>query len=439
MNLKATLFIPLTLVLSLFSTFSLAAIYHSGDIAALKTITKANGAPIYVGNSDADYAQWTGISWSNTPNDKRVKYLSVSDAVTHLDVTNLGALEGLYCINNTLNTLNVNGLTSLVNLHCYNNNLTNIDVSTNTALEGLLCHTNQLSQLDISNNTSLKVLACSNNQLTNLNVSNNTGLVFLYCYNNLLTTLDVSQNTAIYNLNCSYNRLTNLNLSNLTALTMLSVIYNNLPFSSIKTASHNGSFPANRFDYSPQNKIFDEETVSQGTIIDYSNEILIGSDSTEFVWYNTNGTSFNGYDDYVDMPQIIEDGVFKFNNTGQYYCRMVNAALPNFYYRPLTTRDITVETLDSSYYKMDRYTSLNYKDLILYFDQATQEYQISGWSTDDLPLQLHVFDMNGKQCITDIINTPYNAQITRTNHLKPGVYIVNLKGNNNNYTGKFIK
>ena len=441
MKLKTVLFIHITIVLCLFNTTSLAAIYHQGDIDALKTIMKTNGEPIYIGNSDSDYAQWGGITWSSSTEDKRVKYLSITDPVMDLDVTGLGELKGLYCIDNELSTLDVSGLSSLNILHCYNNSLTELDVSQNTALTGLLCHSNQLADLDVSNNNLLNVLSFSNNFLTNIDLSGNTALVYLFAYNNYLTALNVSQNTALKYINCSINRIRELDLSNLTALTQLSIKSNHLPFSSIRTAIHNGSFPTSLFEYSPQRKVFEDTTILEGGIIDYSNEFMVKNDSTEFRWYNTNGTPFNGYDDYYDMPEVIDDGVFRFNNPGEYYCKMRNAALPGFYSYPLTSGNVKVVSSDSIVFKLSNNSqkTIDGNPLILYLDQTTNQYKITGWSEQDLPLQLQVVDVNGKQHLSDIIYSPYDCYIKSSENLKSGVYIINLFGGSKRYTAKFLR
>lgn len=186
--------------------------------------------------------------------------------LTNLDLSDLSALEELYCRQNQIAQLNLSNDTALTNLDCCQNQLTNLDVSSNIKLRyldcsvnrittldvsnnlnlmGLICFLNQLGSIDITHNTMLSWLNCSDNQLTSLDISNNNLLKEdLTCSNNLLTTLDVSncpniewlrcngnqitlldvsKNTNITYLNCGENQLTNLDVSNNTAIVSMDI------------------------------------------------------------------------------------------------------------------------------------------------------------------------------------------------------------------------
>jgi hypothetical protein len=153
-------------------------------------------------------AAGSDIAWSKAAGEAGSKTLRIypSDASGNLS----GALNTLFCANNSLTSLNVSGCTALTSLDCNNNSLTSLDVSGLTALTELYCNNNSLTSLDVSGCTALTSLDCNNNSLTSLDVSGLTALTELYCNNNSLTSLDVSGFTALTLLNCFNNSLTSL-------------------------------------------------------------------------------------------------------------------------------------------------------------------------------------------------------------------------------------
>jgi Leucine-rich repeat (LRR) protein len=80
----------------------------------------------------------------------------------------------------------------LKEIDCWSNSITHLDISNNIALEGLYSTINDLATLDVSDNKNLKYLDCSNNQLMSLNISKNINLGYLSCGSNKIQTICVN-------------------------------------------------------------------------------------------------------------------------------------------------------------------------------------------------------------------------------------------------------
>ena len=114
-------------------------------------------------------------------------------------------------------------------LACYNKNianLTGVEAFVNVTM--ILCYRNQLTSIDISKNTALKQLVCDQNQLTSLDVSKNTALESLSFAINKLTNIDIIKNTNLITLDCQANLLTSLDTSKNILLQTIYSHYNKL-------------------------------------------------------------------------------------------------------------------------------------------------------------------------------------------------------------------
>ena len=131
----------------------------------------------------------------------------VTYRITSQNVTIIGDVTKLWCINNKLTALDLSPNTALNELDCNHNQLTELDLSPNLNLTALWCERNKLTELDLSNNTKLTKLWFGINQLTTLDVSHNTALTGLGCYANELTAMDLSHNTDLVGLWCYGNQI----------------------------------------------------------------------------------------------------------------------------------------------------------------------------------------------------------------------------------------
>ena len=222
------------MALTLLPAMTLAAPgdYNTGDVAVINYIITNNNLSSWT-NANPDGSaipgDWAGVIWSTALTDKRIVELDINSSNLEgaLDVSDLTALETLYCYSNNLTSLDVSGLTALKELNCGNNiNLASLDVSGCTALEDLRCVNNNLASLDVSGLTALVELACHNNNLASLDVSGLTTLEQLCCDFNNLASLDVSGLTALEILTCSNNNLASLDVSGLANIIYLDVRYN---------------------------------------------------------------------------------------------------------------------------------------------------------------------------------------------------------------------
>jgi hypothetical protein len=117
----------------------------------------------------------------------------------------------------------------LTTLQCNRNQLTQLDVTNVAALQTLYCAGNGLTGLDVSRNTALTDLNCSANQLATLHTGEISALKKLDCSRNLLTQLDVSKNGALTELLCNDNALTVLNTDREKPFTRMNIEGNNFP------------------------------------------------------------------------------------------------------------------------------------------------------------------------------------------------------------------
>ena len=133
----------------------------------------------------------------------------------------------------------------------------------------------------------------------------------LYLQDGQLTSLDVSQLKALKTLSCSRNKLGSLNISGNLNLTNLYCSGNKLPFSQLPI---NLPIQGGKYEYLPQEYLFNPEVITLGGTIDYSSEATVGGASTVFSWYKNN----------VKINGVSQTGKFSPTEEGYYYCEMTN-------------------------------------------------------------------------------------------------------------------
>ena len=148
--------------------------------------------------------------------------------ISSLDLSENISLKYLSCTGCELNQLDVSHNPHLRHLDCsggasMSNDLTHLDLSMSPALEILYCSENRLTSLDLSKNPALREVSCGRNLIEELDVSLNRSLTKLMVNNNLLTGMDVSNNTALTKLITCGNQLSSLNVSGNTDIVILGV------------------------------------------------------------------------------------------------------------------------------------------------------------------------------------------------------------------------
>ncbi|MFA9372158.1 MAG: T9SS type A sorting domain-containing protein [Labilibaculum antarcticum] len=317
-------------------------------------ISDLTGLEYFVNITELDCSD-NQLSSLDVSKNTRLTYLYCSDnQLSSLDISKNSLLINFECSNNQLSNLDLNQNVSMKDINFGDNQISNMDLSMLTELKNLTCKNNQMSSLDISNNGKITLLSCSsnqitsldltkqnllttiecnNNQLTNLNLSTNTALAYLYCTNNQLSSLDVSNNTELLDLNCSNNELSTLDISKNTKLSYLMCPNNKFTFSELSKIKNYYS----SLNYTSTKKIFSPQNGADDFEIDYSSESLFAGNETNFIWYNSADEEIG-----ADMIQKVSSGVYKFLESGIYYCKMDNEILPG---TRLTTESITIDKI----------------------------------------------------------------------------------------------
>jgi len=268
-----------------------------------------------------------------------------NNMISSLTFSDCSALTYLDCSLNQLTSLNLASCTNLTTLSCHSNQLINLDLSECTAITLVGCYNNQLTNLDLTNFSTLSRLYCFNNELTNLYLTGCSGLQTLECQNNQLTSLNLSGCSSLSILLCFYNQLTNLDLTGCMALSILSCPHNQLTDLDLTDCSvlNSISFVDNQFLPSylysanllidnPNSKYLGTQnlkpqTIAQGGVIDYSNEVEFGGINTNFA------VEKNWTPAILDIDYSINNGIFTFHNLGVFTLTMTNEAIvshPNY-------------------------------------------------------------------------------------------------------------
>ena len=336
-----------------FSHFDCTDCYNNGSLNSLNV---ANAPSLIVIECWGQKLSALDIS----KNTALTKLHCSNNQLKNLDVSKNIALTRLDCYSNQLSALDVSKNTKLINLSCQDNSLSSLDVSKCIDLVELECEYNEIGELDISKNKNIDWLTCNNNNITNLNLENSTKLRILDCSNNKLKSLDVSKCTNLENFYCSYNQITAIDVSKnlkldcfwcpsnqLTTLDIrlnkalgslycdgnrikkielnlettydifLHCIDNQLPLSELYFLSKSincyycKSFGTQRLD---------KKYIPPGSDVDFSSQTEFGGIKTVFT-VEKNGMPASE-DDYM-----LNNGIFKFNNKGDYTITMTNEAI----------------------------------------------------------------------------------------------------------------
>lgn len=149
----------------------------------------------------------------------------------------------------------------------------------------------KLTSLDLTKLSSLETIDCTYNQLKTLKVDGLSNLTSLSCTANQLETIDLTTTPKVKSLYCEYNKIS----------------LSRLPLKLLE--------PGGYYRYSPQNKIYDEKTISSGELIDFSSEATIDGASTVFTWFKNN----------IKIENTDQSGKFVPTEDGYYYCQMTNS------------------------------------------------------------------------------------------------------------------
>jgi len=215
--------------------------YHGGDMAVINNIITSNGlnwtpaSPAQLADGKTAPSDWTGVTWRNDGTHMRIVALQISDKDLRgsLEVTQLTALELLYCHNNA--------------------ELTSVNASGLAALEDLGCSYGALTSLNVSGCAALVEIDCTYNSIVSLNVSGLAALEILNCYFNEISSLNLSGCAALAEIDCSYNKLTSLNVTGLD-LRFLDCSYNYMSDES-KVIGFEGTWDGVNFIFDPQNSL----------------------------------------------------------------------------------------------------------------------------------------------------------------------------------------
>jgi uncharacterized repeat protein (TIGR01451 family) len=177
-------------------------------------------------------------------------YITYSNILSLVGISNFTNLQQLNCSNNQLTSLDVSACINLASIYCNFNQLNSINITNCINLSFLNCIQNQLTSLNASSCTGLNYLECGGNDLTSLNVSGLSALTLLSCGSNLLTSLDVSTCTALQILRCEYNQLTSIDVSTCGSVYSLDCEYNQpLTIIYIKNNTPFNAFTGSSFEF----------------------------------------------------------------------------------------------------------------------------------------------------------------------------------------------
>jgi len=284
------------------------------------------------------------LSTLNVSNNTALKTLNCcNNQLNNLDISTNTALTELNCGGNHLSSLNVSNNSKLINLSCDKNSITGLDVSNCIDLKEFVCYNNNISNLNLENNTALKYLDCENNGLKSLDVSKNTNLYEFYCRNNQITNIDVSKNLNLRHFNCSYNQLTTLDIRQYKELYLIcsdnrikKIELNSDEIYYVSISSWDNQLPlselyflSNVYGVSNSSSLGDQRLdkiyIPPGADVDFSSEKEFGGVKTVFTVFKDGIIASEN--DYT-----LNNGIFKFNNKGNYTISMSNKAIYHGWY-----------------------------------------------------------------------------------------------------------
>lgn len=226
---------------------------------------------------------WSGITWSENSNVKKIEMIDISfkpNIDGNLDLSGLSDLQTLYCHNTAISGLNLLELSNLVELSCSNTPISSLDLSELSNLLYLYCPFTEISSLNLSELSNLLELYCYNTSISNLDLSNNTNLIYLCCSNTSISSLDLSKLSNLQSLDCSNAPISILNFPDYSSLSYLNCSNCKLGINELKKLKI--SYP-NLFDNKfLQQNLFNPYSYIKGDIKKY------GSESSRYKWYIDN-------------------------------------------------------------------------------------------------------------------------------------------------------
>lgn len=171
--------------------------------------------------------------------------------------------------------------------------------------------------LDFTKIPNIKEVRAMGNGLTSIDLSQNTDLTYLSLSYNDLTSVDAlsiknkdkDNKASIY---LQYNKLTSLKVNE--GIGSLVIDNNNLTFATLPNVEKVAGYCV----YSPQNPM--EVTSAYGRV-DLASQAKVGETATEYIWMKGEAAVTTGIK--------AKDGVFTFSESGDYVCKMNNAACPD--------------------------------------------------------------------------------------------------------------
>lgn len=295
--------------------------------------------------------------------------------ITSVQILSLPDVKEFSVSNNHLQTLDVSSCSSLATLNAYDNQLSTLTLGeANSVLASVNVSnsynvtTGEANENAGSNNVAqsawnllpaLKTLNITGNPIAagesiDLSKNVNLGTLTINCCG--VEALDLTALTSLKTLNAQWNNLKTIDLSNMIAksgtvslnhnylsevkmpdtttdkFTRINLPYNNLTFNTLPAVGLTAK--DNNYVYAPQAEVAPEV---KNNVVDLSSLAMVGDSATVFVWTR-------GENPIADTDYSVENGVFTFNATGDYFCSMTNEAFPAL---TLTTNMITISDVTS--------------------------------------------------------------------------------------------
>jgi Secretion system C-terminal sorting domain len=215
-------------------------------------------------------------------------------------------------------------------------------------------------------------------------------LEFLY---NQIETIDLTGLTNLNYLGCSYNVLTSLDVSSLTNLLLLDCIDNRLNFFALQKG-----LIVNKFIYIPQDTLFETQSFSTNTTVDYSSGAIIYGSTTNF--------------DFLRDGELVESnttGIFTTNGSGKYCCNMINSKFPGL---TLATGSIIISGV----------TAINNIDASDFFVFPNPAINTINFKSSEKIEHASIFSLNG----IELMNTKDVTKGIDVSMLSKGLYLLKV-------------
>lgn len=284
---------------------------------------------------------------------------------------------------NPLNGMNFDYYENLISLTLRDCGFTSIDVKNLKKLQRLMMYQNEI-----------EFISFDNPEMWELDLSSNR-----------LTDIDLSGAPNIEQLWLSYNYLTTLDVTPLTRLTTLWIFHNSFKLTTLPRvrSSYHSYFYYDQYPW-------DVDPVEN--VVDLSEQLMVGQNRTTYRWFRDD-LYYNEYGDIVgdEMEEGVdyteENGVFTFiKSQHNARCLLTNVAFPDIIY---VTKQMNIAT--------NKVDTIGMPGLKVtpgrgYIDIAGNHDGVTLYTTDGL-------------CIGRS-----DLEVTRFNHLTPGIYILHSAGNN---------